>query len=133
MDRGGHPTINSFLNPNDSRDDFNARHPADDVQNYLEPWTALLQDHGYPPEEATSAALTLLPDILTYDTTRPATYPNGRVLTDDVFSARMAFLTHGQATSQPIGSHHDLLAEFPFLGPPNALPLSGSLGREDQR
>lgn len=123
VDRGGHPTINPFMNPNASRDDFNARHPADDVQNYLEPWTALLLDHGYPPEEATSAALTLLPDVLTYDTTRPATYPNGRILTDDVFSARMALLTHGQATSQPIGPHHDLLAAFPFLGPPNALPL----------
>jgi hypothetical protein len=34
----------------------------------------------------------------------------------------MAFLTYGQATSQPIGPHEDLLAEFPFLGPPNAVP-----------
>jgi hypothetical protein len=123
VDRGGHPTINPFINPNHAKDDFNARHPADDVQNYLDLWTALLQDHGYPPQEATAAALTVLPDILRYDTTRPAAYPNGRLLTDDVFSARMAFLTHGQATAQPIGPHDDLVPEFLFLGPPNPLPL----------
>jgi hypothetical protein len=29
----------------------------------------------------------------------PAFHPNGRSLTGDVFSARMAFLTHGEVTS----------------------------------
>jgi len=28
--------------------------------------------------------------------TQPAAYPNGRALTNDVFSARMAFLTNGK-------------------------------------
>jgi hypothetical protein len=123
VDRGGHPTINPFINPNEAKDEFNARHPADDVQNYLKPWTALLQGQGYKPEEAAAAALTVLPDILRYDATRPATYPNGRLLTDDVFSARMTFLSHGRASPQGIGPHDDLLAEFPFLGRPNPLPL----------
>jgi hypothetical protein len=36
------------------------------------------------------------PDILRYDRTKPATYPNGRVLTDDVFSMRFAWLSHGK-------------------------------------
>jgi hypothetical protein len=61
----------------------------------------------------------LLPDILHYDRTRPAHYPNGRVMTDDVFSARMTFMVHGQATPQPIKPHDDLLAVFPFLGTPH--------------
>jgi hypothetical protein len=61
VDRGGHPTINPFINPNEARDEFNTRHPADDVENYLESWTALLRNHGYPPEEATAAALTCSP------------------------------------------------------------------------
>jgi hypothetical protein len=65
------------------------------------------------------AALTLLPDILHYDRARPAHYPNGRVMTDDVFSARMIFMVHGQATPQNIGPHDDLMAAFPFLGKPN--------------
>ena len=69
--------------------------------------------------EATAAASALLPDILHYDRTRPAHYPNGRVMTNDVFSARMIFLTHGRANPQAVSPHDDLLAYFPYLGPPN--------------
>ena len=51
---------------------------------------------GYPPEEARTAALTVLPDILRYDRTKPAAYPNGRVPTDDVYSMR----SPGSATAR---------------------------------
>jgi hypothetical protein len=50
---------------------------------------------------------------------RPAAYPNGRALTNDVFSARMAFLTNGKVTSDGLKPHDDLLTGFPYLGPPN--------------
>lgn len=60
VDRGGHPTINPFINPNDVRDQFNARQPADDVVNYLQPWSMLLEANGYPPDEATAAAKSAL-------------------------------------------------------------------------
>ena len=119
MDREGNPSFNPILNPNGIKDQFNATEPVDDVRNYLQPLAETLQQHGYPPDEATAAARTLLPDILHYDRTRPAHYPNGRVMTDDVFSARMIFMVHGQATPQPVKSHDDLLAHFPYLGPPN--------------
>jgi Domain of unknown function (DUF4331) len=119
MDREGNPSFNPILNPNDLKDQFNATDPVDDVKNYLQPLSATLQRHGYPPEEATTAARTLLPDILHYDRTLPAHYPNGRVLTDDVFSARMIFMVHGQATPQAVKPHDDLLATFPFLGLPH--------------
>ena len=66
------------------------------------------------------AARTVLPDILRYDRSKPASYPNGRMLTDDVFSARFAFLTNGKAGSTGLRPHDDLQAEFPYLGPPNA-------------
>src|SRR6267143_2952993 len=39
MDRGGHPTINPFINPDSAKDDYNLRQPADDVANYLQPWS----------------------------------------------------------------------------------------------
>jgi hypothetical protein len=119
MDREGNPSFNPILNPNGIKDQFNVTDPADDVKNYLQPLSHVLQQHGYPPDQATAAALTLLPDILHYDRTRPAHYPNGRVLTDDVFSTRMIFMVHGQATPQTIKPHDDLLAAFPFLGKPN--------------
>ena len=119
MDREGNPSFNPILNADDIKDEFNATDPVDDVKNYLQPLAETLQRHGYSPDEATAAARTLLPDILHYDRTRPARYPNGRVLTDDVFSARMIFMVHGQASPQSVGPHDDLLASFPYLGPPN--------------
>ncbi|HTT90760.1 MAG TPA: DUF4331 family protein, partial [Acidimicrobiales bacterium] len=42
VDRRGHPAINPFLDSIDSRYDYNAGHPAEDVENYLEAWAALL-------------------------------------------------------------------------------------------
>jgi hypothetical protein len=119
MDREGNPSFNPILNPNDIKDQFNATDPADDVTNYLQPLSQVLHQHGYPPDEAKQAALTLLPDILRYDRTRPAHYPNGRVMTDDVFSTRMIFMVHGQATPQNIKPHQDLMPVFPFLGTPH--------------
>jgi hypothetical protein len=119
MDRGGNPSFNPILNPDGIKDEFNATDPVDDVKNHLQPLAEALQQHGYPPDEARAAALSLLPDILHYDRTRPAHYPNGRVPTDDVFSTRMIFMTHGQATPQSVGPHHDLVAVFPFLGMPH--------------
>jgi Domain of unknown function (DUF4331) len=119
MDREGNPSFNPILNADDIKDEFNSTDPIDDVKNYLQLLSETLQRHGYAPEEATAAAHTLLPDILHYDRTKPAHYPNGRVMTDDVFSTRMIFMTHGQATPQNIGPHKDLTAAFPFLGPPN--------------
>ena len=119
MDRAGNPSFNPILNPDDIKDEFNSTDPVDDVNNYLQPLAEVLQRHGYPPGEATAAARTLLPDILHYDRTRPARYPNGRVMTDDVFSARMIFMTHGRANPQGVRPHDDLLAHFPYLGPPS--------------
>ena len=123
VDRGGHPTINPFVNPNDVKDQFNARQPADDVANYLQPWSRLLEENGHTPDEAAAAARIVLPDILRYDRTRPAAYPNGRAVTDDVFSARFAWLTNGRVSSDGLKPHDDLLAEFPYLGPPNLYPV----------
>ncbi len=119
LDRGGHPTINPFINPDGQKNLYNSRQPADDVANYLGPWTTILENSGYTPEEAKTAVLQVLPDILRYDRTQPATYPNGRIPTDDVYSQRFAWLTHGKVPPTGLKPHTDLLAEFPFVGPPN--------------
>jgi Domain of unknown function (DUF4331) len=119
MDREGNPSFNPILNPDDVKDEYNATDPIDDVKNHLKPLSEVLQRHGYAPDEADAAVLTLLPDILHYDRTKPAHYPNGRVMTDDVFSNRMVFMTHGQANPQGVKPHDDLMADFPFLGVPH--------------
>ena len=119
MDRGGNPTINPFINPDGEKNLYNTREPASDIANYLGPWSKVLENGGYPPEEAKAAAMQVLPDILHYDRTKPATYPNGRGLTDDVFSMRFAWLTYGKVPPTGLKPHDDLLAQFPYLGPPN--------------
>ncbi len=120
MDRGGHPTINPFINPDDQKDEYNARQPVDDVANYLEPWSKLLEDKGgYSHDEAVAKARIVLPDILRYDRDQPPAYPNGRLLTDDVYSARFDWLTNGQVGSDGLTPHDDLMPQFPYLGVPN--------------
>ena len=44
MDRGGHPTINPFINPDGEKNLYNSRQPADDVANYLAPWSKILEE-----------------------------------------------------------------------------------------
>jgi hypothetical protein len=120
MDRGGNPTINPFINPDGEKNLFNSRQPADDVTNYLEAWSAILQNAGgYTPDQARAAALQVLPDILHFDRSQPATYPNGRVPTDDVYSLRFAWLTNGKVPPSGLQPHGNLLTQFPYLGAPN--------------
>jgi Domain of unknown function (DUF4331) len=118
VDRYGNPSFNPFF-VDELKDAFNAGHPADDVENFLEPWQKLLESRGYPSAVARDTVLTVLPDVMHFDRTRPAHYPNGRVLTDDVYDIRMTFLTYGRKTSDGVEPHDDYLTQFPFLGPPN--------------
>ena len=124
VDRGGHPTINPFVNPNNVKNTYNLGQPVDDVVTYLGPWTAFLQENGgYSAEAAEQAARIVLPDILRYDRGQPVGYPNGRALTDDTFSARFAWMSDGKIPPQGLKPHADLLSEFPYLGPPNVYPV----------
>jgi hypothetical protein len=129
VDRGGQPSTTPFLNIEEAKAAYNAGHPVDDLVTYLTPWTERLQElGGYSMDDATAAVRRVLPDILRFDRTRPAIYPNGRNLTDDVFDTRMAFLSQGKYISDGVGPHDDLLAEFPYLGVPN---ISGTDGDQN--
>jgi hypothetical protein len=62
----------------------------------------------------------MLPDVLHYDPTRPASYPdNGRALTDDVVDFFLPLLTNGKVTEDKVGPHKDLLTVFPYVGAPH--------------
>jgi hypothetical protein len=119
VDRGALPAQAVFL-VGTERDAYMAGEPADD--NRFVPVFAHSLEHtgGYAPEEAKRAAHTLLPDVMPYDPTYPASFPsNGRTLTDDAGDAFLAILTNGKVTGDKVGAHVDLLAEFPYLGPPH--------------
>jgi hypothetical protein len=118
-DRGARPAQAVFL-PGEERAAYLSGEPADDARFVAGFAHSLEHAGGYTPEEARRVAGTLLPDVLSYDPTRPASFPgNGRTLTDDTQDAFLAILTNGKVTEDKVGPHGDLLAEFPYLGPPH--------------
>ncbi|MEU0402751.1 DUF4331 family protein [Streptomyces sp. NPDC006197] len=120
VDRGAHPSLTAYFNAEDVKDAYNAGEPADDWATYHEPWAEVLEHFGgYDRPAAEEALRTVLPDVLRYDRGAPAAYPNGRTLTDDVTSARLAMLTAGKVPTDHIGPHTDLLPDFPYLGAPH--------------
>ena len=102
------------------RDAYLIGEPANDIGFVAAFGHALEHTGGYIPQEAKRVAGTMLPEILPYDPTRPASFPeNGRALTDDAADAFLSILTNGKVTRDKVGPHGDLLAEFPYLGPPH--------------
>ena len=118
-DRGALPAQAVFL-VGTERDAYMGGEPADDGRFVSVFAHALEHIGGYAPEEARRAARTLLPDVLSYDPTRPAYFPSsGRTLTDDAGDAFVAVLTNGKVIEDKVGPHGDSLPEFPYLGPPH--------------
>jgi hypothetical protein len=118
-DRGARPSQTPFLS-GDQNEAYRAGEPVDDARFVAHFAHSLEHTGGYTPEEAKRVAQTLLPDVLRYDPTRPASFgTNGRALRDDVADAFLAILTNGKVTQDNAGPHGDLLADFPYLGPPH--------------
>jgi Domain of unknown function (DUF4331) len=118
-DRGSRPNQTPFL-AGEQNAAYLAAEPKDDARFVPVFAHALEHTGGYTPAEATRVAGTLLPDVLHYDPTRPAAFPNnGRALTDDVVDFFLPLLTNGKVTQDKVGPHKDLLTEFPYLGPPH--------------
>src|SRR6478736_5458171 len=118
-DRGALPAQAVFL-VGAERDAYLTGEPANDARFVAVFAHELEHAGGYTPEEARRVARTLLPDLLSYDPRRPASFPtNGRTLTDDAADAFLAVLTNGKVTGDKVGPHGDLLDEFPYLGSPH--------------
>ena len=118
-DRGARPSQAVFLT-GEEKGAYLAAEPADDARFVAIFAHSLEHTGGYSPQQAKRVAETLLPDILFYHPGRSASYPeNGRALLDDVMDAFISLLTNGKLTRDNVGAHHDLLAEFPYLGPPH--------------
>jgi hypothetical protein len=118
-DRGARPSQTPFL-AGEQNAAYLAGEPADDARFIAVFAHALEHTGGYTPEEAKRVAGTLLPDLLRYDPTRRACFPdNGRALSDDAADVFVAILTDGKVLEDKVGPHGDLLVEFPFLGPPH--------------
>jgi hypothetical protein len=118
-ERGARPSQTPFLT-GEQNEAYRAAEPADDARFIAVFAHSLEHTGGFSPEEAKRVAGTLLPDLLPYDPTRPASYPhNGRKLSDDAADVFLTVITNGKVTGDGIGPHGDLLAEFPYVGPPH--------------
>ena len=118
-DRGARPNQTPFL-AGEQNAAYLAGEPANDARFVNVFAHALEHTGGYTQEEARRVAGTLLPDILRYEPTRPASFPNnGRALNDDVSDVFLGILTNGKVTGDKVGPHNDLLDQFPYLGPPH--------------
>jgi hypothetical protein len=126
-DRGARTNQTPFL-AGEQNAAYLAAQPADDARFVPVFAHALEHTGGYTPAEATRVAGTMLPDILHYDPTQPASYPdNGRALTDDVVDFFLPLLTNGKVTEDKVGPHKDLLASFPYVGSPHKARSAGKV------
>ena len=118
-DRGSHASQEPFL-AGDEKLAYITGEPANDAR-FIPVFAHSLQHvGGYTPQEATRVAATLLPDVLPYQPGRAASYPtNGRALTDDVEAYFLPVVTNGKVKGDGLKPHTDLLAEFPYVGPPH--------------
>jgi len=122
VDRAGHPSVSSFFNTDETKLEFNASEPVNDRQRWTDQFVHLMGHTGnYTREEAIAAidAERLLPDVMTFDPSKPAQYPNGRVFTDDVINHRLALLSKGEIPPTGLKPHTDVLTQFPYLGTPH--------------
>jgi len=122
VDRAGHPSVSSFFNTDETKLEYNASEPVNDRKRWTDMFVHLMGHTGnYSREEAIAAidADGLLPDMLSFNPSKPAKYPNGRVFTDDVIDHRLAFLTKGECPSDGLKPHTDILKEFPYIGTPH--------------
>lgn len=122
VDRAGHPSVSSFFNTDDTKEEYNASEPVNDYKRWLDQFVHLMGHTGnYTREEAIAAINEhgILPDMLSYNPSKPAKYPNGRVFTDDVINARLSFLSKGDIPPDGLAPHTDTLSEFPYLGTPH--------------
>lgn len=123
VDRAGHPSVSSFFNTDDTKEEYNASEPVNDYERWLELFIHLMGHTGdYTRDEAIAAIneAGILPDMLSFDPSKPAAYPNGRTTNDDVINARLSFLSKGEIPPDGLKPHTDVLSEFPYLGTPHA-------------
>src|SRR5438552_18210294 len=118
VERGARPAQAVVLV--EERDAYLGGEPADDGRFLAAFAHALEHTGGYTSAEGKSVAATLLPEILPYESSRPAPLPDKvRTLADQSFDFFIRVLTNGRVTGDSVGPHGDLLREFPYVGPPH--------------
>ena len=117
IDRMGRPAINTVFNHGEDKNRFNAGDPVNDWRDFGSSFVSTLTTLG--AADPNGLAHFLLPDILTYDTSSSAGFPNGRRLSDDVIDTELSLITNGKITGDCVGNDSTFSNTFPYLGSPN--------------
>ncbi len=115
IDRMGRPAIATVFIPADQKDAFNQTKPVDDLSKWTSTLVAKLNTLSADPALADA----LLPDVLTFDTSKPWGFLNGRQLPDDVIDGELQLITGSSAASDFVSNDSTFLSGFPYLGAPN--------------
>lgn len=125
FDRMGNPGINTvvgFAQPLNGlpniQDTFNNLTPADDPA--LRPVAAERINLAFGLQEPNLTQLVnlLLPDVISFNTTSRAGFPNGRRLEDDVIDTELGLLTNNGLTSDRVINDSVFNRRFPYIAPP---------------
>jgi Domain of unknown function (DUF4331) len=117
VDRMGRPAVATATIPTPFKNVFNALTPFTDqalFTNYMV--GEITEFYGVTTAYAEGLAATLLPDLLTYDSSKPSGFLNGRLLTDDVIDAEFKLLTNGALTTDRVDNDSVFSNSFPYLG-----------------
>lgn len=122
VDHCGLPgTTPVFMRSEEDKLTFTRSHPVDQRARFLATVVTVFQEYGLSEAEAAGFARDWLPDILPYDYTSAAGYPNGRTLTDDTVDWFAQAVTKGRSSPNRVTAHTDLLEGFPYLGSPHGI------------
>jgi hypothetical protein len=118
-DRMGRPAINTVFIPPAEKDAFNFGQPVNDQANFRSFVVNTLLALGNTSARANALADFLLPDVLTFDTSSSAGFPNGRRLADDVIDIELNLISNGAITTDCVANDSTFSNKFPYLGNPN--------------
>lgn len=123
VDRMGRPAINTvFVHTPDRKDLMNSTTPTTDRELFTTDVVDTLLALGNTQERAEALASVLLPDLLTFDTTQPSAFLNGRNLDDDVIDAELALIIANPDFPKSDGVNANdvpFLTTFPYMAEPH--------------
>ncbi len=124
VDRMGRPAINTvFIHGPERKDMFNAGHPISDVAQFNDDVVNTLLSLKNSLLRSQTLASVLLPDLLTFDVTKPSGFLNGRNLDDDVIDKELGLIIPESSLlprSDRVNANDvPFLTSFPYMAGPH--------------
>jgi uncharacterized protein DUF4331 len=120
IDRMGRPAINTVFEHTDAgKDAFNAGIPSHDQRDFHKDVYDTLISLGNTPAYAEAVTNILLPDILTFNTSDPSGFLNGRRLQDDVIDTELSVVSNGAIATDCVANDSNFSNTFPYLASAN--------------